>query len=75
MNSPKMAKKSESRMRGGMKYRERFLGWCPVEYRADYKTLLRKAKMKSVDARRMIEDQIKRDAEAYRRTGQLQRKG
>lgn len=73
-NSPKQAAGSAGRVRAGYKTRERHMGWCPPEYRAEYQNLLHAKKLKSVEARRIIEDQIKRDTEAYWRTGQLQRK-
>lgn len=72
-HSPKQAAGSEGRMRAGYKTRERHMGWCPPEYRAEYHHLLHAKKIKRAQAQGIIKDQIKRDAEAYLRTGQLQR--
>lgn len=49
------------------------LAWCPVEYRDEYKRLIRTHLIKAADARRMIEEQIAADLRRYRATGELQR--
>lgn len=73
MSSPKMVKGSEGRMKAGRKTSERHMGWCPPEYRADYRHLVYTKKFKKAEAKGIIKRQIAKDTEAYHRTGQLQR--
>lgn len=47
------------------------LSWCPIEYRDQYKHLVRFNHVKAVDARKMIEELIKADRARYLKTGQL----
>ncbi len=54
---------------------ERYLGWCPLEYRDEYRRLVRNAGLKAADARAAIEVQIEADLQRYLRTGRLQRSG
>lgn len=71
--SAKQAPGSAGRMSAGFKTRERHMGWCPPEYRADYRHLVYSKKFKKAEAKGIILRQIEKDAAAYQRTGQLQR--
>lgn len=51
--------------------RDRRLDWCPPEYRASYRTIVRR-RIPATDARRMILDLIATDLRRYQATGQLQ---
>jgi len=62
----------EARARRGRQISERYLSWCPIEYREHYRLLIRSKRMLSADARAAIEDLIKVDARRYARTGKLQ---
>lgn len=63
---------SDIRRRAARSWSERWLGWCPFEYRDDYRQLRINQGFRAAEARRLIEDQIKLDAARYAATGQLQ---
>lgn len=50
------------------------LDWCPIEYRDEYRALIRShLRYRAKDARRIIEEQIAVDTRRYLETGLLQR--
>lgn len=53
--------------------RERRFGWLPLEYRPDYRRLTRSLRISAAEARAIVEEQIRRDAERHVATGKLQR--
>ncbi len=62
---------SESRIVAGRRSGATKLAWCPVEYRDDYRRLVKWQGVKAAEARRMIETQIDKDAARYAATGVL----
>ena len=64
---------SPSRIRAGRTLRESRIGWCPMEYRAEYQRMRDNGNFTAAEARRIIEDQIERDLDRYIATGRLQR--
>lgn len=52
---------SEPRRRVATKQIERTMGWCPPAYRDEYRRLVNNMKIKAVDARAMIEQQVAAD--------------
>jgi hypothetical protein len=61
------------RIKGGRTRSEKMLGWCPLEYRDEYGRL--RGELGAAEAKRIITDQIKRDAARYAASGALQRTG
>lgn len=53
-----MAKNLAARKACGPAMTEYHLGWCPPEYRDDYRHLMRAKKMRAVDARAIIETRV-----------------
>jgi len=54
---------------------ETMLGWCPLEYRDEYRRLCAAGsslRFSAAEARRIIEEQIEADRRRYLQTGQLQ---
>lgn len=64
---------SPARQIVAFKQSERAIGWCPLEYRDEYRRLTGKMGVRAADARRMIEAQIAKDLATYQRTGVMQR--
>lgn len=62
---------SQSRITAGRRSGATKLAWCPVEYRDDYRRLVKWQGVKAAEARRMIEAQITADATRYAATGVL----
>lgn len=62
---------SESRAAAGRASSNTKLAWCPVEYRDDYKELVKHQHIPASEARQMIEAQIAADARRYSATGVL----
>lgn len=62
---------SESRQKAARKQSEFYMGWCPIEYRPEYRRLIRNVGIRAAAARRMIEEQIELDLGKYARTGVL----
>lgn len=62
---------SPSRVRAARKQSEFYIGWCPLEYRDDYRNLVKNHRITADDARRIILDQIAADARTFARTGVL----
>lgn len=62
---------SPERVAAGRKRSETVLGWCPVEYRPEYRRLRRQCPMSAAEARAMVEQQIEKDLTEYLRTGRL----
>lgn len=60
------------RLAAGRSRRETVLGWCPVEYRAEYQRLIRSKQIRAPEARRMIEAMIVADLNRFLKTGRLQ---
>lgn len=50
---------------------EQFLGWCPLEYRGEYRALVSSKKLPAAEARALIEAQITADLKSYVATGIL----
>jgi len=62
---------SEPRVIAGRKRSETVLSWCPVEYRDEYRRLVRTKLIRAPEARRMVEDMIAADLARYAATGVL----
>lgn len=62
---------SPSRVRAARKQSEFYMGWCPLEYRDDYRNLVKNHRITAEEARRIILDQIAADARTFARTGML----
>jgi len=62
---------SPPRVEAGRKRTETVLGWCPLEYRDHYRWLRCTKLIRAPEARRIIEDLIRRDLERYAATGAL----
>jgi len=60
-----------SRRAGTRKMVETKLGWCPIEYRAEYRRIARMTGIDAAAARKMVEEMIAADARHYERTGEL----
>ncbi|MCW2395868.1 MULTISPECIES: hypothetical protein [unclassified Sphingobium] len=60
-----------SRRAATRKMVETKIGWCPIEYRAEYRRIARMSGISAAMARRMVEDMIAADARHYERTGEL----
>lgn len=50
---------------------EFYLSWCPLEYRDDYRRLVKSYGIKAAEARRMTEELIAADTARYHATGEL----
>lgn len=72
-NARAAAAGSEARRRAAFSLSQTRMGWCPVEYRDDYRRLRANGGFRAPEARRIIEQQIARDAARYADTRQLQR--
>lgn len=64
---------SPTRVKAGLRNSDTKMGWCPLEYRADYRRLRINDGFSAAAARQIIEQQVKIDADRYAATGQLQR--
>lgn len=62
---------SALRAANGRKSSETKLAWCPIEYRAEYRRLIKSQNLKAAEARPIIEDMIAADARRYAATGIL----
>lgn len=60
-----------SRIAAGKKRSETVMAWCPLEYRAEYRRLIRTKLIRAPEARRMVEDMIQHDLDRYAATGVL----
>lgn len=60
-----------ARIAAGRKLSETRMGWCPLEYRDEYRRLVRSKLVSAAEARRMIEDMIAADMDRYVATGIL----
>ncbi|SKB26974.1 hypothetical protein [Sphingopyxis flava] len=60
-----------SRILAGRRSGATKLAWCPVEYRDDYRRLVKSQGLKAAEARKVIEDQIAADAARFAATGVL----
>jgi DNA-directed RNA polymerase subunit RPC12/RpoP len=71
MGHTRKAAGSPERIAAGRKRSETVLGWCPVEYRPEYRWLRRQCQMTAAEARATVEQQIEKDRAEYLRTGRL----
>lgn len=62
----KHPKGSPARMKAAATRTETMLGWCPHEYRDEYRRLIHSKRLRAADARAVIEAQIKDDAQKQR---------
>jgi DNA-directed RNA polymerase subunit RPC12/RpoP len=60
-----------SRVAAGIKRSATVLAWCPVEYRDEYRRLVRTKLIRAPEARRMVEHMIAADLARYAATGVL----
>lgn len=71
LGKEKNAAGSPARVTAGRKRTETVLAWCPVEYRDEYRRLVRTKLIRAPEARRMVEDMIAADLARYAATGIL----
>lgn len=71
LGKEKNAAGSPARVKAGLKRTETVMAWCPLEYRAEYRRLIRTKLVRAPEARRMVEDMIARDLDRYAATGVL----
>lgn len=62
---------SPARRLAARKQSDFYMGWCPLEYRADYRSLVSNQRFRAAEAKRMILDQIAADARTFAKTGEL----
>lgn len=76
LNSPEVRAKitdPENRRRAGAKIREHWLGWCPLHLRETYRILVHVKHVKAVEARAMVEEQMRLESPEVRARHEIAR--